>query len=236
MSAVLRADWIGRSFRGRRVLTTATLHVHAGEIVALLGRNGTGKSTLLRICAGVLRADHGVLHFAGDVVRRPRLHYLARRGLFLLPERGLLARGRSLDAQIAQCARRWNVADVGGALNRLELQDDELLQREVVSLSSGERRRAEFALAYMRRPVCLLGDEPFQGIAPNDVERISDVMRELAAAGCAIVVTGHEVPPLLAVADRIVWLTAGTTHDLGSPEHAVEHHSFRADYLSATHH
>lgn len=82
-----------------------------------------------------------------------------------------------------------------------------------------------------RRPDCLLADEPFLRITPKDAEAVAGVFRALATAGCAIALTGHEVPMLFDVADEVSWMTAGTTHLLGSPDNAREHHQFGREYL-----
>ncbi|MGH7553098.1 MAG: ATP-binding cassette domain-containing protein, partial [Longimicrobiales bacterium] len=88
---VLFVDSVSKSFGERRVLSNASAWVWAGRISALLGRNGCGKSTLLKIAAGQLKPDNGAVDLLGDRTYRPRLHRLARRGLFYLPERGLLS-------------------------------------------------------------------------------------------------------------------------------------------------
>jgi ABC-type lipopolysaccharide export system ATPase subunit len=92
-------------------------------------------------------------------------------------------------------------------------------------------RRAEVAVAVARNPVCLLADEPFAGIAPTDQARIARVLRRLRDRGCALVVTGHEVPEMLDIADEVVWMTAGTTHGLGTPAQAAASNQFRREYL-----
>ena len=74
-------------------------------------------------------------------------------------------------------------------------------------------------------------DEPFIDLAPQDSALISQILRSLAQDGCAIIVTGHEVDTLLDLADDIIWMTAGTTHVLGSPDEARQHDQFRREYL-----
>ena len=93
-------------------------------------------------------------------------------------------------------------------------------------------RRVELALAVSTHPRCLIADEPFLGIAPKDAEILHVALRELAESGTAIIVTGHEVDTLLRLADEVFWHTAGTTHALGDPVEARQHHQFGREYLA----
>jgi lipopolysaccharide export system ATP-binding protein len=226
---LLYADCVAKRFGDRHVLRAATLGMHAGRVTALLGRNGCGKTTLLRVIAGQVRRDGGVVHFAGRAWGSPRLHELARAGLFYLPQRGLLTPWRSLREHLAAVAWHFPGAAVGHAAERLRMTA--LLDVPTIELSGGERRRAELAVALARGPTCLLADEPFAGIAPVDAEAVDSVLRELAGGGCAVLATGHDVASLMAVADDVVWMTAGTTHALGDPAAAAVHDQFRREYL-----
>lgn len=98
-------------------------------------------------------------------------------------------------------------------------------------LSGGELRRADVAAALVRRPRCLLADEPLRGIAPIDAEALMHAFRAMARAGCAVVVTGHDVETLLDGADHITWSTSGTTYEIGTPEMARHHEGLRVGYL-----
>lgn len=230
---VLRIDSACRSFGERRVLTSATLCARRGRVTVLFGRNGCGKSTLLRIGAGLLAPESGVITFAGRKWMRTRLHVVARRGLFYLPERGLLAHTLTLRAHLDMVTRRFG-GNAAWAGHVAELGLDSLLDRRPDQLSGGEQRRGELAIALTRGPKVMLADEPLMGIAPVDAERIGAALRRLAAAGCAVVVTGHEVPTLLDYADDVVWMTAGTTHELGAPASALLNWQFRREYLGAS--
>ncbi|MHB1224278.1 MAG: ATP-binding cassette domain-containing protein [Gemmatimonadaceae bacterium] len=99
------------------------------------------------------------------------------------------------------------------------------------ALSGGELRRAGFAAALVRRPTCLLADEPLRGVAPRDAGLLMAVLRRLADDGCAVVLTGHDVPALMDAADHVTWCTGGMTYELGSPAVARTHDAFRREYL-----
>lgn len=231
---LFRADSICKRFGETQVLKSATVSAEAGRITALLGRNGCGKTTLLRIGAGILGADDGAVHFDGDCWLRPRLATLAHRGLFFLPAEDLLpwqvTIGSALE-WLATAVGRLDAIPAAVAAMRLE----PFLACAPYELSGGERRRAELAAVLTRGPRCLLADEPFQGIAPLDAELVAATLRRLADEGCAIVVTGHEVRALLELADDVVWMVAGTTHAFGTPTEALRNDAFRRDYLGPQH-
>ncbi len=230
MKPLLAAESIGKSFGRKVVLTAAGLWATPGRVTAVLGRNGCGKTTLLRIACGLLRPDYGVVIYRNERLLHPRLWQLARLGLFFLPERWLLHRGVSCANHFRALSWHYDEAEAGAAVKMLQLED--LLDRKPGQLSGGERRRMEVGLALARRPRCLLADEPFLGIMPSDGELLQRAFRQLAEAGCAIVVTGHEVRDLLSVADVVLWHTAGATHVLGSPDQARRHDQFRREYLA----
>ena len=230
---VLEADGVGKSFGGKAVLRAAGFRARAGVVTALMGRNGSGKTTLLRIAAGRIRSDHGRVLFRGTCIPRPRLARLAVQGLFYSAQDSALTDLFSLREQLDAVERVW-----GAGRDRAEILESmrlgELIDRRPREVSGGERQRATLAMALLRHPVCLLMDEPFAGVAPKDVPLVAAGLRMLRDAGCAVVVTGHEVADLFALADEIVWVVAGTTHGLGPPGQAALHHQFRREYLGAS--
>ena len=239
MSRVFTAQSMGKSFGSREVLKAATLWGDGGAVSALLGRNGSGKTTLLKCAFGLTRADFGVVNFGERVFERPAPHRLARLGVFYLPERGLLSPGHTVERHLMVAARSSGSLDRLGAPDRTEDQAAvvermgiaHVMGQRSFQISGGERRRAELAVALLRGPLCLLADEPFAGIAPADRAVVATALRELAAQGGAVVVTGHDVTDVLAVADNVTWMAAGTTHQLGTPEEARNHHQFVREYL-----
>lgn len=232
MDRFYSADSIGKSFGRRQILKNASVWASRGSITAVFGRNGAGKSTLMKSGVGLLAPDYGVVRFAGEAFRRPKLTRLARMGLFYLPERQLLSGRFTLQQHLH--AIEWAFPDsrdsgVREAVEHLDLAP--FLQSRPGELSGGEIRRAEVAVAFARRPACLIADEPFAGISPLDADRIAAALKSMRRDGCALVLTGHEVPQLMALADEVVWMVAGTTHGVGSPAQAARHDQFRRDYL-----
>ena len=234
MTPILRAESVVKSFGGRRVLTSATLRAVPGELRVLFGRNGIGKSTLLKIAAGWLSPDSGAIHFAGRVYLSVSLAELAVAGLFYLPDHDLLSNAFTVRRQLEMIRRQFDGGDPAEAAGRLGIAEH--LDKRPCELSGGERRRAELAAVLVRRPLCLLADEPYRGISPKDAEELTRVLAELAAGGVAVLVTGHEVPTLLAAADHVSWCTSGTTYELGPPAVAVQDPAFRREYLGSWFH
>ena len=227
---LLEADSIGKSYGSRRVLASASLRAPAGSVTALVGANGAGKSTLLAVAAGWRRADTGIVRFDGVSYLSARLATLAGCGMFYLPDREILSPGITLRRQLDAVGRRYgSAASAEAVAGDLGLSDclDALPPR----LSGGETRRAELALAVVRRAKCLLADEPYRGISPLDAETITAVFRRLAAGGCAVVASGHEVGVLLEAADRVIWCADGTTVEYASPALAQADWQFQQGYL-----
>ena len=189
------AESIGVSFRGRVVLKAASIWARPGSITVLLGRNGCGKTTLIRAALGLGRRDFGFIRYSGRTWERPHLSLLARLGLFYLPDRGLLSWRRSVN---------WHLRALGQSLPSpldFSLADtldiDSLRQRTARALSGGERRRVEVALAILRGPDCLVVDEPLAELSPTNRRRIASALRKLADRGCAVIATRHEIEDLL---------------------------------------
>jgi ABC-type multidrug transport system ATPase subunit len=233
MTWVLEVDSVAKRFGSHDVLHAASLRAAAGAVTYLVGRNGCGKTTLLRLATGDLPLESGYVRLDGEMLPRPRLHYLARLGVLYLPDRDVLSNAFTVRAQVELMWRQLGRADggmpwaaVAEAVGLAALGG----QRPGV-LSEGERRRAEMALALCRNPRCLLVDEPFRDLAPADAAIVHATLRANADRGCAVVVTGHEVASLFDVADQVTWCTAGTTYALGSPAEARRHERFCREYL-----
>jgi lipopolysaccharide export system ATP-binding protein len=226
----LAIEGVWKSFGRRPILRNASVWAYPGDVTVLFGRNGEGKTTLIRCGLGLLRSGAGVTIIDGARARRASLGVLARGGLFFLPDRDLLASQYPIRRQFEALAARFpdtSAAPVGDGLI-----DPALLERPPADLSGGERRLVELAFAEARRPSVLIADEPLRELTPRNAETVTGRLRAIARAGCAVLVTGHETQALLAIADHVVWMTGGTTHHLGDREAALAHALFRRHYLS----
>lgn len=226
---LLTAQSIGKAFWWTDVLKAATLWCDAGRITALMGRNGSGKTTLLRITAGWLRPDFGVVRFGGEAYERPRPHVMVRRGLFYLPDRGLMSRIGTVRHHLEIIRDRFGAGDIEATARIVGIES--VLDLRPHQLSGGEKRRADLAMLLLRKPTCVLADEPMAGLTPKDRQVVADALRRLAGEGAGVVVTGHDVPDLFDVADHVTWMVAGTTHQIGTPAEAAQHHQFVREYL-----
>jgi ABC-type multidrug transport system ATPase subunit len=231
MTPLLSAESVAKSYGGRRILSSATLRAEAGQLRVLFGRNGIGKSTLLKIAAGRITPDGGAVQFAGHAYLTASQAVLAAKGLFYLPDHDLLSRAYSIRTQLELFRRQFGGGDPQVAAKRVGIAAH--LDKRPNQLSGGELRRAELAAVLVRQPRCLLADEPYRGISPKDAADMTEVLQSLAAAGVAVLITGHEVPTLLSAADHISWCTNGTTYELGPPAIAIHHEAFRRDYLGS---
>lgn len=229
MNEVLVADCVGKKYGERWVIHSASLRATAGQLRALLGRNGAGKSTLLKIGAGVVEPDTGNVRFNGRTAERMRLSNMSLGGLCYVPDHDFLSNAFTVREHLGFAATLNPGLSVDAVAGQLGLEA--LLGARPHELSSGERRRAEIAFACARRPTCLLVDEPLRNLAPIDAEALLSVLRALAEGGCAVVVTGHEVPALLAAVHHVTWCTAGTTYEMGPPFMARTDERFMRDYL-----
>ena len=230
--ALLVADSIVKSYGSRRILTSASLRAVAGEVRVVFGRNGIGKSTLMKIAVGRIRPDSGMIFYDGRARLNVHQAELAREGLFYLADEDLFSSAFSIRRQLQFLQEAFDGGSVEEAAERVGIKH--VLDKRPYVLSGGECRRAELAAVLVRRPRCLVADEPYRGIAPKDAEELSAVFRELATSGCAVVLSGHEVHTLLDAADHVTWCESGTTQELGSPAQAKSHEQFRRGYLGPT--
>jgi energy-coupling factor transport system ATP-binding protein len=197
--------------------------VSGGEIVALMGRNGAGKSTLLKLLVGLRRADGGSVLVGGSKPSELSPRQLIRSVAMVPQEPGDLLYAESVRVE---CEYADRDADVPAGTTR------SLLERFAVSiedgthprdLSSGERLALALAVVLAARPPLLLLDEPTRGLDYRAKAQLTDVLRSLAAEGCAVVLATHDVELVAEVASRTVVLADGEVVADGPTRDVVTH-------------
>lgn len=201
MSIALEARAVSAGYGDVTVVRDLDLHVDAGEVVALLGRNGAGKTTSLLTLAGALRLTAGDVHFLGRP-DRSSLQNRARRGL------GLMTDDRSVFFGLTV---RENLRLARGSDDPLELfpELERLLDRPAGLLSGGEQQMLGLATVLIRRPKVLLIDELSLGLAPVIIKRLLLVVRAAADRGAAVVLVEQSVRNTVGIADRAYILLNG---------------------------
>lgn len=189
------------------VLHGVTFRVEAGEVVALLGRNGSGKTTTIRSIAGLSRPERGAIRLGGTEITGWSPYRIARAGV------GLVAQGTPVFPSLSveenlRLASSDGPADVGRALELFPELAAHRGQR-AGSLSGGEQQMVSIARALAAAPALLLLDEPSNGLAPSVVARLRDAIGSSRRDGAAIVLSEQDHALAIAVADRVIVLEDG---------------------------
>jgi len=193
------------------------LQVREREVVALLGRNGAGKSTTLKTLAGVLRPRSGAIRFDGATIQQLPSYQIARLGLQLVPEErrifGALTVAENLDIAALSAREPLPLDDIYAIFPRLR----ERRGSHGRSLSGGEQQMLAIARALIRRPRLILLDEPFEGLVAIIVQNLLEICRELAAKGQTVVIVEQNVRAALSLAHRLYVLNNGHIVFEGTP-------------------
>jgi ABC-type multidrug transport system ATPase subunit len=217
--AVLDTDALGHSYGRLVALADLTLSVSAGECVALIGANGSGKSTAVRTIAGLLEPTEGMVRVAGHDPHREPDAEAARAALALVPDAPVLYDDLTVRQHLELVALSHGVADDGvderidALLDRLGLADrDAFVPRE---LSRGMRQKTQLACALIRPAALLVLDEPVVGLDPPSQALLYELLLDAKRAGTAVLLTTHQMSFADGLADRAVMLDEGEVFDEG---------------------
>ena len=241
---VLRASGISRSFGGLAALSGVDLTVRAGEIVGLIGPNGSGKTTMLNVISGLYRPDGGEIELLGrriDGLGPVRIADMGVGRTFQTPkvfpglsvaehlrvagEHGYGSDGRAGNVRSARAA--WDLMRSGG----LDPSRPNVLSRQVGTFSHGQLRFLEMAMAVYRSPKLLLLDEPAAGLALSEIEALEAVARRLADSGMAVVIVEHHLDLIRRLVDSVAVLNLGELLWTGTPDQLHETEEVRVAYL-----
>lgn len=201
---------VDKRFGQQRVLSALDLRVGQGEVYALLGANGAGKSTTLNLLLGFLRCDSGQVRIDGvDPAREPAA---ARERIAYLPEQvalyPALSGAENLRYFAALAANRLNAVDAADLLTRAGLPQ-EAHDRHLADYSKGMRQKVGIAIALAKRAKVLLLDEPLSGLDPAAANEITRLLRQVADSGVAVLLATHDLFRARQIADRIGILRNG---------------------------
>jgi lipopolysaccharide export system ATP-binding protein len=233
---VLRVNGLEKTYGRRRVVGGVSFRVGPGEIVGLLGPNGAGKSTSFRMTCGIVIPDRGKVELGGlDVTDWPMFRRAKEGRMGYLPQESSVFRKLTVEQNIScmlellgvpRKARRQRTEELLGQFDIKHIRHS-----RASKLSGGERRRLEIARCLVSDPKIIMLDEPFAGIDPVTVQSIQEVIKKLADAGIAILITDHAAREILAAVDRCYVISKGVVLCEGSPEDVKQHPEVRRQYL-----
>jgi lipopolysaccharide export system ATP-binding protein len=234
-SAGLRVRHIRKSYRRRPVIRDVSLDLMRGEVVALLGPNGSGKTTCFYNIAGLILPDAGEVLIDGRDVTALPMYRRARLGIGYLPQEVSIFRGLSVEDNILAVLE---ITEPDRHKRREKLEEllsdfsiTHLRRAPALSLSGGERRRAEIARCLASDPKYLLLDEPFAGVDPISVAEIRTLVHDLKSRGIGVLITDHNVRETLDIVDRAYILHDGTVLMSGTADEVVRDENVRRVYL-----
>ena len=209
MTALLEVEGLHSYYGDSHILFDVSLHVAAHEVVALLGRNGAGKSTTLKSLIGAVRPRAGRVLFDGVPVQAMPPHAVAARGMQLVPEERRIFGSLNVEENIILAGltakSRWPLERIYGMFPRLR----ERRRSRGTDLSGGEQQMLAIARALVRDPKLVLLDEPFEGLAPIIVRDLLRICRQLADGGLTIIVVEQNIQAAMTLADRVYVLNNG---------------------------
>ena len=207
--SLLEVSGLNSYYDDSHILFDVGLRVEQHEVVALLGRNGAGKSTTLKSLMGVVKPRSGSIRFEGREIAGLKSHAIARLGMQLVHEQRRIFGSLNVEENILLAGltapNRW-------PLERIYEMFPRLKQRRTsrgTDLSGGEQQMLAIARALVRDPKIVLLDEPFEGLAPVIVHNLLDICRTLAEAGQTIVLVEQNLAATLALAHRVYIINNG---------------------------
>lgn len=230
---ILKVDNINVFYGKIHALKDVSLEVNEGEIVALIGANGAGKSTTLKTVSGLLRTTTGGISFDGSDISKMPAHKLVKSGLAHVPE------GRHVFQQLTVMSNLELGAFTRGKADPADIKNvfthfprlQERKNQIAGTLSGGEQQMLAIGRAMMSRPKLLMLDEPSMGLAPILVDQIFEIIAELHKAGTTILLVEQNANKALEIADRAYVMESGRITLTGTGRELAESDSVRKAYL-----
>lgn len=232
----LRINHLAKNYSKRWVVKDVSFEMQSGQIVGLLGPNGAGKTTSFYMVVGLVRMDKGEIYLDNEDLSHLAMHERARKGIGYLPQEASIFRKLTIAENIMA------ILETRKDLNKQQRQErlSELLADFKIghikdslgmSVSGGERRRAEIARALAADPKFMLLDEPFAGVDPISVGDIKEIIRNLKDRGIGVLITDHNVRETLAICEHAYIVSEGSVIAEGSAQEILENEQVRKVYL-----
>ena len=234
-SAGLQVRNLRKSYSKRLVIRDVSLTLARGEVVALLGPNGSGKTTCFYAIAGLVSPESGQVTLDGRDVTGLPMYRRARLGIGYLPQEVSIFRGLSVEdnilavLEIAEPVRHKRRERLEELLSEFSITH--IRRAPALALSGGERRRVEIARCLAADPKYLLLDEPFAGVDPIAVGEIRHLVHDLKSRGIGVLITDHNVRETLEIVDRAYILHDGRVLMTGTTDEIIRDETVRRVYL-----
>ena len=231
----LKIKNLRKAYRKRPVIRDVSLELNRGEVVALLGPNGSGKTTCFYSIAGLVMPDGGQVLIDGQDVSTFPMYRRAKLGIGYLPQERSIFQGLNVEEnilailEIVEKDRTKRRECLDELLNEFSIAN--LRRTPSVALSGGERRRCEIARSLAANPKYLLLDEPFPGVDPIAVGDIRDLVTDLKDRGIGVLITDHNVRETLEIVDRAYILHDGGVLMSGTADEVVADEKVKRVYL-----
>ncbi|MCY4730017.1 ABC transporter ATP-binding protein [Natronomonas gomsonensis] len=225
-------DAINTYYGKSHILHDVSFEADNDEVVALLGRNGVGKTTTMKSIIGLTPPRTGTVRFEDEVISGNSASEIANRGIGYVPQdRGMfpdLTVEENLTMGLGTATRDQSILDqIYERFPRVE----ERLQQKAGTLSGGEQQMVAMARALMRDPKLVLMDEPTEGLMPSLIPEIADITEEIADSGYTIVIVEQNVDLVMDIADRVYLMDNGRIHEQATPAELRENEAILEKYL-----
>lgn len=215
-------------------IKNVSFEVNEGEVVALIGANGAGKSTTLKTMSGLLRSQTGTIEFLGQNIMHMPADKLVAAGLAHVPEGRRVFAQMSVEENLEMGAFTRPNSEIAPGLERVYAHFPRLKERRrqvAGTLSGGEQQMLAMGRALMSSPKLLMLDEPSMGLAPILIEQIFDIVRELHAAGTTILLVEQNAQMALSIASRAYVMETGKITLSGTGDELLHNDEVRKAYL-----
>lgn len=231
---ILNVEDINVYYGAIHAIKDVSFRVFDGEIVALIGANGAGKSTTLKTVSGLLRSNTGSIEFMGEDIMRTPADKLVSRGLAHVPEGRRVFAQMAVEENLEMGAYTRPNAEIAPGLERVYAHFPRLKERRkqvAGTLSGGEQQMLAMGRALMSSPHLLMLDEPSMGLAPILIEQIFQIVKELHEAGTTILLVEQNAQMALSIATRAYVMETGKVTLSGTGEELLHNDDVRRAYL-----